>query len=54
MSTAISLSQYVKKRTGVALGASGSMRNMLERSLGAPSFYGVIGIQFGATIYRAL
>ncbi|MDQ9091045.1 acyltransferase [Pseudoalteromonas haloplanktis] len=39
MSIAISLSQYVKKRTGVALGASGSMRNMLERSLGAPSFY---------------
>ena len=32
------LSQYVKKRNGVALGASHSMRNMLSRSLGASSF----------------
>lgn len=35
---AISLSKYVKKRTGVPLGASGSMENMLKRSLGAGSF----------------
>lgn len=34
----ISLSQYVKKRTGVALGGSGSLSNMLHRSLGATSF----------------
>jgi hypothetical protein len=33
-----SLSQYVKKRTGVPLGASNSMRNMLSRSFGAKSF----------------
>ena len=36
----ITLRQYVKKRTGVALGASGSMSNMLRRSLGAPTFSG--------------
>jgi len=35
MSNTISLSAYVKKRNGVALGASGSMRHMLKRSLGA-------------------
>jgi hypothetical protein len=35
----ISLSEYVKKRNGVPLGASGSMGNMIERSLGADSFY---------------
>jgi len=35
----ISLSEYVKKRNGVPLGASGSMSNMLKRSLGASSFY---------------
>ncbi|MEP7706642.1 acyltransferase [Paraglaciecola sp. 25GB23A] len=38
MHKTISLSQYVKRRTGVPLGGSGSMRNMLERSLGAGSF----------------
>lgn len=35
----ISLSAYVKKRNGLPLGASGSMRNMFQRSLGAESFY---------------
>ena len=35
----ISLSAYVKKRNGVPLGASGSMRNMIQRSLAADSFY---------------
>ena len=35
----LSLSEYVKKRNGVALGASGSLKNMLKRSLGASSFY---------------
>ena len=39
MPNTISLSAYVKKRNGVALGASGSMRNMFKRSLGADSFY---------------
>ena len=34
----MSLAQYVKKRNGVPLGASGSMRNMLFRAFGAPSF----------------
>lgn len=35
----ITLSEYVKKRNGVALGAPGSMANMLTRSLGASSFH---------------
>ncbi len=39
MHKTISLSEYVKKRNGVALGAPGSMSNMLKRSLGASSFY---------------
>ena len=39
MHRTITLSEYVKKRNGVALGASGSMTNMLKRSLGAGSFY---------------
>ena len=38
MQNTVSLSQYVRKRNGVALGASHSMRNMLSRSLGAGSF----------------
>ncbi len=38
MHRTISLSEYVKKRNGVALGAPGSMSNMLKRSLGASSF----------------
>jgi len=38
MHRTISLSEYVKKRNGVALGAPGSMTNMLKRSLGASSF----------------
>ncbi|WP_434940476.1 acyltransferase [Shewanella sp. HL-SH8] len=39
MHRSITLSEYVKKRNGVALGAPGSMTNMLKRSLGASSFY---------------
>ncbi|OKY27441.1 MBOAT family O-acyltransferase [Thalassotalea sp. PP2-459] len=35
---AISLSVYVKRRTGVKLGHSDSLKNMLVRSLGANSF----------------
>jgi hypothetical protein len=38
MQSSLSLLQYVKKRTGVPLGANHSMRNMLSRSLGAKSF----------------
>jgi len=39
MRRTISLSEYVKRRNGVALGASGSMSNMLKHSLGASSFF---------------
>ena len=39
MHKTITLSEYVKKRNGIALGASGSMNNSLKRSLGAGSFY---------------
>ena len=38
MKRKLSLAQYVKKRNGVPLGASGSMTNMLSRSFGATSF----------------
>ncbi|APD89864.1 acyltransferase [Alteromonas mediterranea] len=40
MKSTLSLAQYVKKRNGVPLGASGSMTNMLSRALGASSFWG--------------
>ena len=36
----LTLAQYVRRRNGVALGASGSLRNMLYRSLGAATFAG--------------
>ncbi len=39
MHKSISLSEYVRRRNGVALGGSGSMSNMLKRSLGANSFH---------------
>ncbi|MGS2721501.1 acyltransferase [Paraglaciecola aestuariivivens] len=38
MQNSLSLSQYVKRRNGVPLGASHSMRNMLLRAFGAKSF----------------
>ena len=38
MKSKLSLAQYVKKRNGVPLGASDSMKNMLLRSFAAPSF----------------
>jgi hypothetical protein len=38
MQSTLSLSQYVKRRNGVPLGDSQSMRNMFSRSLGAKSF----------------
>jgi hypothetical protein len=34
----LTLADYVKKRNGVPLGASESLRNMLSRSLGAETF----------------
>lgn len=34
----MTLLQYIKKRNGVALGGSNSLRNMLHRSLGAKNF----------------
>ena len=39
MKSTLSLAQYVKKRNGVPLGASGSMTNMLSRAFGASSFW---------------
>ena len=36
----LTLSEYVRRRNGVPLGASGSLRNMLRRSFGARSFAG--------------
>ncbi len=38
MHKTLSLSEYVKRRNGVAMGAKYSMRNMLFRSFGASSF----------------
>lgn len=38
MQNTVSLSEYVKRRNGVALGGSHSMRNMLLRAFGASSF----------------
>ena len=38
MHSTLSLTQYVKKRNGVPMGARHSMRNMLLRSFGAKSF----------------
>ncbi len=38
MRMSISLAEFVKHRNGVALGAAGSLRNMLHRSFGAGSF----------------
>lgn len=38
MRRTVTLSEYVKRRNGVPLGAQGSMKNMLERSLCARSF----------------
>lgn len=39
MYKSITLQEYIKRRNGVALGAPGSMSNMLKRSLGAGSFH---------------
>lgn len=54
----ISLRQYVKRRNGVALGGSGSLQNMLQRSFGARSFAGfwrywnpIFGYYLGKYVY---
>jgi len=36
----LTLGQYIERRNGVPLGASGSLKNMLRRSLGAGTFAG--------------
>lgn len=55
----ISLGQYVKRRNGVSLGGSGSLRNMLQRSFGARSFAGfwrywnpIFGYYLGRYVFR--
>ena len=55
------LGQYVSQRNGVALGDSGSLRNMLQRSFGAGSFAGfwqywnpIWGYGLGKYVYSPL
>jgi len=57
----LTLAQYVRRRNGVPLGASGSLRNMFYRSLGAGSIAGfwrywnpVFGYYLGRYIYAPL
>lgn len=57
----LSLSQYIIYRNGVPAGASGSMRNMLYLSFGAPTFAGfwrhwnpIFGYALGRYVYSPL
>lgn len=57
----LSLSQYIIYRNGVPAGARGSMRNMLHRSFGAPTFASfwrhwnpVFGYALGRYVYSPL
>jgi D-alanyl-lipoteichoic acid acyltransferase DltB (MBOAT superfamily) len=57
----LSLSQYIIYRNGLPAGARGSMRNMLYRSFGAPTFAGfwrhwnpIFGYALGRFIYSPL
>jgi D-alanyl-lipoteichoic acid acyltransferase DltB (MBOAT superfamily) len=57
----LTLSEYVRRRNGVPLGASGSLTNMLTRSLGARSFAGfwqhwnpIFGFGLGKYVYAPL
>ena len=57
----LTLSAYVKRRNGVPLGATGSLQNMLVRSLGAGTFAGfwqywnpIWGYALGRYIYAPL
>ena len=60
-SRSLTLAQYVRRRTGVPLGHSDSLRNMLHRSLGASSFAGfwqywnpIWGYGLGRYVYSPL
>jgi len=60
-SPSLTLAQYVRRRTGVPLGHSDSLRNMLYRSLGASSFAGfwqywnpIWGYGLGKYVYAPL
>lgn len=55
---ALSLGQYVRRRNGVPMGASGSFRGMMVRAFGAASFAGfwrywnpIFGYYLGRYIY---
>ena len=57
----VTLGQYIRRRNGVPAGAPGSLRNMLNRSLGAGTFAGfwrywnpVFGYYLGRYIYQPL
>ena len=57
----VTLSQYIRRRNGVPAGSSGSLRNMLHRSLGASSFAGfwrywnpVFGYYLGRYVFSPL
>lgn len=57
----INLKEYVRRRNGAALGAKGSLKNMLRRSLGAGKFSGfwhywnpIWGYYLGKYIFKPL
>ena len=57
----MTLSQYIRRRNGLPAGARGSLRNMLNRSLGAGSFAGfwqnwnpVFGYGLGRYVFMPL
>jgi D-alanyl-lipoteichoic acid acyltransferase DltB (MBOAT superfamily) len=57
----LTLSQYIRRRNGLPAGARGSVRNMLDRSLGAGSFAGfwrhwnpVFGYGLGRYVFTPL
>ena len=57
----LTLSEYVRRRNGVPLGAAGSLRNMLLRSFGARSFAGfwqywnpIFGYHLGIYVFAPL
>ncbi len=57
----MTLGEYIRRRNGVPLGASGSLRNMFHRSLGAGSFAGfwqywnpVFGYGLGRYVFSPL
>ena len=57
----LTMSEYVRRRNGVPLGAAGSLRNMLHRSFGARSFGGfwqhwnpIFGYHLGKFVFGPL